>query len=61
MSEHIAEDVADLGSYDGWRHNTRTIREWVRGGCVSTEVLLAELRLWADEIGARNDGSVSDT
>ena len=25
-----------------------TIKEWIRGGCVSTDALCAELRQWAD-------------
>jgi hypothetical protein len=53
---HIAESVADLGSYDGWQYNTRIIREWLRGGAVSTDALEAQFRLWLDYWAARNDG-----
>lgn len=28
--------------------DTRCIREWIRGGCISTDHLVAELTLWAD-------------
>lgn len=41
-----ADDVRDLGSYDGWLENTKVMRQWLRGDTISTECLAAELRLW---------------
>ena len=39
--------------------DTRTMREWLRGGGVSTDHLIAELELWADywaQANAENEG-----
>ena len=47
-SDRRAEYVRDMGSYDGWLANTKVMRQWLRGDTISTECLVAELRLWLD-------------
>lgn len=42
----------DLNSYDGWLHNTGTIRQWLSGERVSAGALEAQLRRWLSHLVA---------